>query len=263
MGQPKGITKQWYSAQELVDLRLPSLPKSKSNLIARAKKQDWLSRKRAGKGGGLEYDIHDILPKLTQDTTKTEQTHARMPEPVHKPYAKNTAKNTTGTLIKLAEALLIKSDLQKLLLSLKMRLGDNAKIQEGDTPAEDPNALLLQVSDVAQKLRDVNFLIHKTNECTPLMGDDFLDKNGIPNTLLWALCERDKLIEEHKIIGHTLECAKIDAVRHSGREIKWQRAVDVDALQKQYDTLAKHIRKLNIKIQETNWHTDVQLDSNQ
>ena len=45
--------KEWLSAQDLTDLQLSSLPKSKSNVINRAKKENWLNRKRVGKGGGV------------------------------------------------------------------------------------------------------------------------------------------------------------------------------------------------------------------
>ncbi|STY90301.1 hypothetical protein [Moraxella bovis] len=53
--------KKWYSAQELADLRLNSLPKSKSNVINFLKKNEVVSQKRTGKGGGLEYAF-DGLP---------------------------------------------------------------------------------------------------------------------------------------------------------------------------------------------------------
>lgn len=44
--------------------------------------------------------------------------------------------------MKLAEALLLRSDLQKQLLSLKARLAENAKVQDGDLPGESPGRAL-------------------------------------------------------------------------------------------------------------------------
>jgi hypothetical protein len=41
--------------------------------------------------------------------------------------------------MKLAEALLRRADCQKCLEQLKARLLRNAKVQEGDDPAEDPS----------------------------------------------------------------------------------------------------------------------------
>ena len=69
--------KEWLSAQELTDLRLSSLPKSKSNVISRAKKDGWLNRKRIGKGGGVEYAF-DGLPKDVQAEIKALQVKAEM-----------------------------------------------------------------------------------------------------------------------------------------------------------------------------------------
>ena len=47
--------KTYYSAQELVDLKLQNLPATKKAVLTRAQKQNWHSRKRVGKGGGMEY----------------------------------------------------------------------------------------------------------------------------------------------------------------------------------------------------------------
>lgn len=58
--------KTHYSARELVDLRLQNLPTTKKAVLTRAKKQNWESRKRVGKGGGVEYALCS-LPLALQD----------------------------------------------------------------------------------------------------------------------------------------------------------------------------------------------------
>ena len=45
--------------------------------------------------------------------------------------------------------------------------------------------------------------------------------------------------------------------RYSVREIKWVAAVAVAKLQKQSEDLARQIRELNAKIQETNWKIEL------
>ena len=40
--------------------------------------------------------------------------------------------------MKLAEALIIRADLQKKSASLRDRIGTNCKVQEGESPSEDP-----------------------------------------------------------------------------------------------------------------------------
>jgi len=43
--------------------------------------------------------------------------------------------------MKLAEALILRADIQKRIEQLKSRLADNAKGQEGENPSEEPKAL--------------------------------------------------------------------------------------------------------------------------
>ena len=52
--------------------------------------------------------------------------------------------------MKLAEALLIGSNMQKKLAQLKCRVNANIKVQEGDTPSEDPNALMVDAPYLSQ-----------------------------------------------------------------------------------------------------------------
>lgn len=56
----------YYTAQELADLGLQLLPKTKMGVFKKAKKENWQSRPRTGKGGGLEYAFGS-LPKAVQD----------------------------------------------------------------------------------------------------------------------------------------------------------------------------------------------------
>ncbi|VEH65491.1 Mu DNA-binding domain [Rodentibacter pneumotropicus] len=58
--------KTHYSAQELVELKLNSLPTTKKAILTRAQKQSWDGRKRSGKGGGVEYALCS-LPQHLQD----------------------------------------------------------------------------------------------------------------------------------------------------------------------------------------------------
>ena len=50
--------------------------------------------------------------------------------------------------MKLAEALILRADYQKRMGHLQNRLMHNAKVQEEQTPAEDPTALLAEVEEV-------------------------------------------------------------------------------------------------------------------
>ena len=49
--------------------------------------------------------------------------------------------------MKLAEALNLRADLQKRIANLKERLIKNAKVQEGDTPSENPHTLINELNE--------------------------------------------------------------------------------------------------------------------
>ncbi len=57
--------KEWFSAQELADLKLPEIPSAKKNILALSKRQNWKNRPRAGFGGGKEYHISN-LPEVAR-----------------------------------------------------------------------------------------------------------------------------------------------------------------------------------------------------
>lgn len=55
----------YYTAQELADLALPGLPTGKSAVIKKAKRENWKSRPREGRGGGREYPL-SALPQAVR-----------------------------------------------------------------------------------------------------------------------------------------------------------------------------------------------------
>lgn len=67
--------REWYSAAELAELKLPGMPLTESAVIRMAKREDWkavlskagkpLARRRKGRGGGWEYSWQ-LLPARTQ-----------------------------------------------------------------------------------------------------------------------------------------------------------------------------------------------------
>lgn len=64
--QRRALTKEWFSAAELAELKLPAIPKSKGKILDLANRENWHEcqgrvRPRAGRGGGFEYH-YSILP---------------------------------------------------------------------------------------------------------------------------------------------------------------------------------------------------------
>lgn len=103
--------------------------------------------------------------------------------------------------MKLAEALLLRSDQQKKLASLKQRINANVLVQDGDEPSEDPNELIKQVFALTQESNQLIYRIHLTNAQAKL-------EDG--KVLLSLLSLRDSYAEQHKIL--------IDAIANTHRE---------------------------------------------
>lgn len=150
--------------------------------------------------------------------------------------------------MKLAEALIIRSDLQKKLYSLQSRLDKNVMIQEGSEATENPDSLLKEIFAVNDELHELVLKIHRTN-ASVVLGDG--------RNLLAVLNERDKLLEVHKILRNAVSHATDRLDRYSAREIKWEPVIDVADYQKKADEISKKIREINILIQANNWQADL------
>ena len=150
--------------------------------------------------------------------------------------------------MKLAEALLIRSDMQKKLAQIKARIRSNVKVQEGDTPNEDPNTLMIDASQIITELSSLIERIHLTNAVA---------KTDKGQSMLTLLVERDTLEMRHKLLIEAIEATDTEADRYSHREIKWNLMISVASLQKQADDIAMKLRKINIVIQANNWQIDL------
>src|SRR5947207_682583 len=71
-----------------------------------------------------------------------------------------------GPTLKLAEALAERSDCQVRLEELKKRLIRSARVQEGETPAEDTAELLSEMEKVFNRLLELVSAINRTNART-------------------------------------------------------------------------------------------------
>ena len=150
--------------------------------------------------------------------------------------------------MKLAEALLIRSDMQKKLTQIEGRIRSNVKVQEGDTPNEDPNTLMIDTSQIITELSVLIERIHRTNA---------IAKTDQGQSMLTLLVERDTLEMHHKLLIEAVKATDTEADRYSHREIKWNLMVSVAGLQKQADDIAMKLRKINTVIQANNWQIDL------
>src|SRR5947208_7830546 len=108
--------------------------------------------------------------------------------------------------MKLAEALILRADAQKRLEQLKERLANSAKVQEGDKPPEDPNALLKEVENISNELLSLIQRINRTNASTRLDDSTILSD---------ALAARDVLMLRRGVYTHVASAASVVSNRYS------------------------------------------------
>lgn len=150
--------------------------------------------------------------------------------------------------MKLAEALLLRGDVQKKLASLRERISRNVLLQEGNAPHEDPNALLQEAMMAIAELEALVVTINVAN-----LGNRLPDGRS----LTAAIAFRDSLMQRHAVLQAAIGATQKEPDRYSVREIKWVAAVDVGILQKQSDELSRQIREINVRIQESNWLIEI------
>ena len=143
--------------------------------------------------------------------------------------------------MKLAEALSIRADLQRKVSQLRARLKDSSKVQEGDTPAEQISDLFLELEECLVQLEEMVYRINHTNE-----GE----------TITRMIARKDHLSQRVAINQDLLEHV-METDRYGRNEIKYVRMVDVAALRKETDIIAKQLRELDLKLQELNWTIDL------
>ena len=149
--------------------------------------------------------------------------------------------------MKLAEALILRSDLQKRIEQLRVRLNNNAKVQENDEPSENPEELLNELDNNINQLKILIKQINRTNCVTVSNGQTLAD----------LIAERDTLTLKSNILRGFLNIAGQKVNLYSTTEIKIMSTVDVPALQKELDLLSKKIRETDTELQQANWLTEL------
>ena len=149
--------------------------------------------------------------------------------------------------MKLAEALILRSDLQKRMEQLKQRLIRSAKVQDEEKPPEDPLALLHQTEEVAEELQTLIQRINRTNALARLGQGTVSD----------ALAARDLLAKRRAVFADLAQAAVVQQDRYSKSEVRFRSTVDVSAMQRKADDLAKLCRELDTRLQEANWQVEL------
>ena len=150
--------------------------------------------------------------------------------------------------MKLAEALLLRAEYQQKIGILQARILANLKVEESDTPLEDPNALLREACDVNTRLCGLVKQINARNMVAALPDG---------RTLAEALADREALKNERNLLAAIAEGAVQKDYRLTHTELKTRVTVSVAELQKRVDDLSRDYRELDAQIQAVNWTAEL------
>ena len=149
--------------------------------------------------------------------------------------------------MKLANALAQRADLQRRMAQLASRLMNNAKVQEGERPAEEPAELLAQLEEISRQLEEL--IRRLTNTAV---------RSETGESLTALLARRDCLKMKLGIYREFLQNASDVVPRGLRTEIRIVSTVKVSQMQKQADDMSRDLRLLEETIQSLNWTTELQ-----
>ena len=149
--------------------------------------------------------------------------------------------------MKLATALSERADLKRRIQELGLRLNNNAKVQEGEKPSENPEDLLRELDECLLRLEELIARINKTNNAVKWEDQTITD----------MIAKRDCLKERIRIMRDFLNASSEKVSRYSKTEIRIVSTVTVSDLQKKVDDFSKQLRETDEKIQEMNWTTEL------
>ncbi|MDQ0726440.1 DIP1984 family protein [Microbacterium sp. W4I20] len=154
--------------------------------------------------------------------------------------------------MRLAEALTARADLQRRIEQLRARVTSNARFQEGEEPAEDAAALLVEADAALAQLRDLIRRINATNSRLDL---------GADGTMTDALATRDVLRLQHSLLTDAAAAASGSNdhfQRQMRSELRKISALPVAELRTRADTVAQELRELDNRIQQANWTNELE-----
>jgi predicted negative regulator of RcsB-dependent stress response len=150
--------------------------------------------------------------------------------------------------MKIAEALSLRASAKRRIEQLRTRVVNSARYQEGEEPAEDAAALLTEVEGVIDEFETLIRRINRTNAATTI---------GADGTLTDALARRDALRWRHHVLTTAAGSNQQGYSRQLRSELKMLSSLRVADLRAQADQVARELRELDVRIQQSNWEVDL------
>ncbi|BBZ15037.1 hypothetical protein MBRA_52320 (plasmid) [Mycobacterium branderi] len=146
----------------------------------------------------------------------------------------------------------MRADSVRRIEQLRSRIVANARFQEGEDPAEDAAALLVEANEVLDVYETLIRRINRTNAATAI---------GADGTLTDALARRDALRLRHSVVTAAADAAvgnnQPGYARQLRSELKMLPALPVSELRARADELAREWRDLDVRIQRANWEVEL------
>ena len=153
-----------------------------------------------------------------------------------------------GERMKLAEALVRRSDLRKRVEQLRERIKLSALIQDGEEPPENPTDLMAELERVLVQMTTLVKQVNRPNLSATLPDG---------KTLTDALAERDALTLHYSVLESIASAATPKVDRMGRAEIRKIPTIKVSTLRREMDDLAQRRRELDVVIQSVNWNVEV------
>lgn len=149
--------------------------------------------------------------------------------------------------MKIAEALMQRSDLQKRIGILIHRIEENSLIQEGDVPVENPKEVRVELDRCQDEHFNLIQRINRTNAKVQI--------NGM--SLLEILSLRREKKDRSATLKRLANSGMITMRRNNHNEIRFISTIDVKPLQEDSDRYARECREIDSTIQTINWTTEL------
>ena len=146
--------------------------------------------------------------------------------------------------MKLAEALLLRSDLMKKIEHIQNRIRPVLIVSDDKKPQEDPTKLIAELRTAIQDLEILVIRINKTNNEINIKGE---------GSLMEALVKRDSL----KMLSEKLRNIRYAAQIDNSGDANLKTTIDIKKLQTEMDQTGRAFREIDSKIQELNWLTEL------
>lgn len=150
--------------------------------------------------------------------------------------------------MKLAEALLLRVDLQVKLRQVEARLVKNAKTQGDEPPSEQPKDLLAEFDEYNRQWGELIKRINRTNSSTVTASGASISD---------MIADRDAIKQKLGALYKLSENATVELNRYSRSEVIQRSAISVPEIQAQINLLSKQYREIDTALQSLNWQTDL------